>query len=99
MIKETSQFNFGPVTFGVKGTGVFIPSKSFGERFAQLTPDQIKLVNKEAWSMRRKCERVMNRYSNMSQFGASLYDGASFSYYVAEAVCKETWALMGKDAA
>jgi len=92
--EQVTKFNFGKVEFSVKGMGVFCPSKSFAEKFAVLDSVDLKEVNKEAWKMRRNSSRTMDAHSNISYYGHSIYDGAAFTHYVAEAVCNETWALM-----
>lgn len=91
---HVSTFTFGALTFTVKGLGVFVGGAKVRELAAGLTQEQLKKANTDAWSMRRKCGRSMDRYSNITVHGSSQYDAAAFSYFVCESVCKETWNLM-----
>ena len=91
---EISKFQFGDLQFSVRGKGVFVGGKFVDEKCQSLDLCALKAANKEAWRQRKASEGVMNRCHNISLYGSSPYDNASFTYYVAEAACKSTWKRM-----
>ena len=89
---KTRQYTFGPLSFGVRGLGVFVGCDKLRERIATLSQAELKQVNREAWRQRNSATRIANRQSNVSVYGWN--DARDQLIDVATEVCRETWKRM-----
>lgn len=89
--QSASAYKFGAIEFKTRGAGVFFCSELLLERIRKLPPDDLRAANREAWKLRRKADRLTERYSNVSVHGSSLHDDAMHMHSVAKAICDVTW--------
>ena len=92
-------FQFGPLTVGVQGLGVYFGGEFLTRNVAALPADQLQSVNKEAWKQKRAAIRAQNKFANVSFYGELPYDEAVLHEMVCESVCKATWKRMNEVAA
>jgi hypothetical protein len=92
-MRNTYKFLSLELTF--LGLGVPFLSDKAKEIIANMSVEQAKAVNHEAWKQRKQANRIANRHCNWSQSGnISTYEHAAQHSMVAELVCKETYKRM-----
>ena len=87
-------FEFGPLRVTVSNPrGLFIASDALKQRIATMTAEEAKAANLEAWKLRRKYERIMDRNRNAT-LNPGVYDSVSGPHTVTESICKLTYRRM-----
>ncbi len=86
---QSRRYTFGPLTFSVRGLGVFVGGDKLRERIAALSPAEMQQVNRAAWRQRNSATRAANRQANVSIYGWN--DARDQLIEVATVVCRETW--------
>jgi len=92
--QEITAYKFGVLEIKLRGLGVYLGGEKLNAKVEALSADEIRAANTEAWKVRRRAERAMERYSNVTLHGNDLHDRATLDYMVAKAVCAATWARM-----
>lgn len=99
-LQEINSYKFGVIEFRTEGLGVFFASEKLIARIEALSPDELRAANQAAWKVRRKADRLTERYCNVSIHGHGPYDAAAHDECVARAICNATWkALKRREAA
>ena len=93
-----SDYKFGVLEFNILGdTPIFFKmSDALIEKISKLPKEELAKANDDSWKLKRQSERLMKKYSNVTQHGHRPYDEAYFSYLVATAIMRETWKHMRK---
>lgn len=91
-IETVVGYKFGPLEFKVKNPrGLFFMTDGLKRRISEMTIDDAKEANKEAWKRKRSATSTMKRYNNATIYGNGIYDDAAGDYQIADAVAKETY--------
>ena len=91
MQASINNYQFGDLRVAVQGLGVYLGGKFLEGNCDKLTPEQLRIANREAWVQKRHASKIMNRCNNITIYGNHAYEHASQLFEVAEAVCKATW--------
>lgn len=92
--QEVHSYTFAGLKIGVRGWGVFLGGQFAEAAVAALDAAGLKAANTAAWKSKRTTARTMSRYCNFTLHGSETYDRAACEHYVAEWVCKATWARL-----
>jgi hypothetical protein len=92
--QEITAYRVGALELKLRGLGVYVGGEKLNAKVQALSPDEVRAANNEAWKARRRAEREMERYSNVTVHGNGLHDRATLDYMVAKAVCAATWQRM-----
>jgi len=94
--ESVKTYKFYCIEFTVRNyRGVFFLSDKTKEQIKQLTPEQAKKVNQEAWKQLRMNKSVANRSCNWSVPGnINTYEEAHSHYDAAQQVAKESYKTM-----
>lgn len=87
----TTNYAFGPLKVRVKGLGLYTGGDHLQSACDELSLDELRVANREAWKQKRQASRQADRVANASVHGCAPHDRACQHYDVAVAVCRETW--------